>query len=87
MTNFYKIVEDGFIAGFGTNGDDSVTAITEEEYNDLVAFFRTRPAAPSGKAYIMRDNPREWVLIDVPIVEDDIDDAEAFDIVFGGGDA
>lgn len=87
MTDFYKIIEDGFVAGFGTNGNESVTAITEEEYNDLVDYFKTRPTAPSGKAYIMRDNPREWVLVDVPEPgEEEIDDAEAFDIIFGGAE-
>ena len=86
MTDFYKIVDDGYIIGFGTNGNESTAAITEEEYNDLADFFKTRPAAPSGKAYIMRDNHREWVLVDAPIDDADLDDSELVNILLGGGD-
>ena len=85
MTAFYKLVTGGFIDGFGTNGNDEVAEITEQEYNGLLAFFDTRPKAPDGKAYVLRDDPREWVLVDAPIEDDDVDDAEAFEILFGGG--
>ena len=72
MTAFYKVVNnDGFITGFGTNGNDSAIALTEAEYDALVAFFRTRPTAQAGFAYILRDNPREWVLVEAPIVEEE----------------
>lgn len=84
MTAFYKVVSDGFIDGFGTNGNDEVTEITEAEYGELVAFFHTRPTAPDGKAYRMKADPLEWVLVDAPIEDDDIDDAEAYNIIFGG---
>lgn len=67
MTAFYKVVSDGFIDGFGTNGNDDVTEITEAEYRELIAFFRTRPTAPDGKMYRMKAVPLEWVLADAPI--------------------
>ena len=86
MTAFYKVVSDGFINGFGTNGNDDVTEITEAEYNEIMAFFKTMPKAPDGKMYRMKADPLEWVLVDAPIEDDDIDDAEAFDIIFGGGE-
>lgn len=84
MTAFYKVITNGFIDGFGTNGNDEATGITEAEYGELIAFFRTRPTAPDGKMYLLRDDPLEWVLVDAPLEDDDIDDAEAFDIIFGG---
>lgn len=85
MTEFYKIVdESSYIAGFGTNGSDNASEITEAEYDALTDFLPTRPTAPEGYSYVIRDNPREWVLVEVPIVDDDIDDAEAFEILFGG---
>lgn len=67
MTAFYKIVNDNIIDGFGTNGNDMVTAITEDEYNALAAMFAERPTAPSGYAYAIQDNPREWVLVELPL--------------------
>lgn len=84
MTDFYKVVIDGFVDGFGTNGNDSVTEITEAEYDELRSMFRSMPTAPDGYAYLLRDNPREWVLIEVPIEDEDIDDVEAFEMLFGG---
>jgi hypothetical protein len=86
MTAFYKVVEDNFVAGFGTNGGDEVTGITETEYNALAEMFADRPTAPEGYAYMIQDDPREWVLVELPPDPDeDIDDAEAFAIIFGGG--
>lgn len=82
MNDFYKVVSDGYVDGFGTNGADNVTAITEAEYNALTAMFAARPTAPDGYAYLLQDDPREWVLVEMP--EEDIDDAEALEILLGG---
>lgn len=85
MTDFYKIVSGGYITGFGTNGSDNVTAITEAEYNDLSEMFAARPTAPEGYAYMIQDDPREWVLVELPPDPDeDIDDSEALEILLGG---
>lgn len=86
MRAFYKLVHDGYIDGFGTNGGDDVTKITEAEYNELNEFFKTMPKAPDGKMYRMKADPLEWVLFDAPIEDDDIDDAEAYNIIFGGAE-
>lgn len=86
MKQLYKIVSDGYIEGFGTNGGEDVTEITEAEYTELDEFFKTMPKAPVGKAYRMKAEPLEWVLVDDPIEDEDIDDAEAFDIIFGGAE-
>ena len=85
MTAFYKIVDDGgYITGFGTNGSDSMTAITEEDYNSLLTMFSNRPTAEEGHAYILRDDPREWVLIEVHVEPDDPTPEEALNILLGG---
>ena len=86
MTAYYKIVdENGYISGFGTNGSDNMTAITGEEYNSLVTMFSNRPTAEEGHAYILRDDPREWVLIEVPPdPEPDPTPEEALNILLGG---
>lgn len=84
MTAFYKVITNGFIDGFGTNGNDEVTGITEAEYGELIAFFRARPTAPDGKMCRLKADPLEWVLVDAPIEDDDIDEAEAYNIIFGG---
>ncbi len=85
MNDFYKVVSDGYIDGFGTNGPDNVTGITEAEYNSLLEMFASRPSAPEGYAYLLRDDPREWVLVELPPDPDeDIDDGEALEILLGG---
>ncbi len=86
MTAFYKVVKDNIIDGFGTNGPDTVTAITEEEYGALTAMFADKPTPPSGYAYVMQDDPREWVLVELPPDDPDLDDSEAFDFLFGGAE-
>lgn len=86
MTAFYKIVNDNIIQGFGTNGPDTVTAITEEEYDALTAMFSDRPTAPSGYAYVIQDDPREWVLVELPPDDPELDDSEAFEFLFGGAE-
>ena len=88
MTAFYKIVEDSYIVGFGTNGGGEVSAITEDEYNDLTEMFATRPTAPNGYAYMIQNDPREWVLVELqPDPDPELTDAEALEILLGGGEA
>ena len=85
MTEFYKVIDDGYVVGFGTNGNDSVTEIDEEEYAALMAFVQTRPTAPDGYAYVIRDNPREWELVELPPEPpEELTDAEALSILLGG---
>ena len=85
MIAFYKVVEDGFVAGFGTNGPDSATEITEAEYESLTEMFQARPDAPDGYAYMIQDNPREWVLVELPPdPDDDLSGDELVDILLGG---
>lgn len=86
MIEFYKVVEDGYVDGFGTNGPDNVPEITETEYNNLAEMFASRPSAPEGYAYLLQDDPLEWVLVELPPDDPDIDDAEALEILLGGAE-
>ena len=85
MIAFYKVVEDGFVAGFGTNGGDNADAISEAEYDALSEMFQNRPTAPAGYAYMIQDDPREWVLVELPPdPDDDVSGDELVDILLGG---
>ena len=85
MTNFYKVLDGNYIDGFGSNGADNVTAITEDEYNALTEMLTARPTAPEGYAYMIQDNPREWVLVELPpMPEPELTDEEALEILLGG---
>ena len=84
MTAFYKVVADNYIIGFGTNGPDGVAEITEAEYANLQAVFAERPTPPAGYDYALQDVPLEWVLVELPPDDPDVDDAEALEILMGG---
>lgn len=85
LISFYKIVYNNVITGFGTNGAD-VMEITETEYSELVSMFRNRPTAPEGYGYVLQNEPREWVLVELPPApeDEDISPEEAIDILLGG---
>lgn len=88
MTQYYKIVENGLIVGIGTNGNDEVAETDEAEYNELLTLFRSAPVAPVGYVYLLRDDPREWVLVELPEEPDpELTDDETLQIILGGGDA
>lgn len=86
MTNFYKIVDSsGYISGFGTNGPDGMTAITEADYTRLSETFQAVPKATDGYAYRLLDATREWVPVQLPpVTEPELTDEEALDIILGG---
>ena len=70
MTDFYKIVENGYINGIGTNGigtnsPDTVTEISETEYNEILSIIRSAPVAPDGYCYRLTEE-LEWVLEHLP---------------------
>ena len=87
MIEFYKVVSGNYIDGFGTNGPDSVTGITESEYEQLQTVFAERPTPPEGFGYLLRDDPLEWVLVEIqPEPDPDLDDEEALEILLGGAE-
>lgn len=65
MTDFYKVVENGYIVGIGTNGPDTVDAITEAEYNQILSIISSKPHAPSGYDYMLNATTLEWDLVEV----------------------
>lgn len=71
MTNFYKVIANGYIIGIGTNGSDTANAITKDEYNELLYIIHTMPHdAPYGYTYMLRADTLEWELVEQP---DDIE--------------
>lgn len=88
MKDFYKVVDNGYITGIGTNGNDSADAITDAEYNHLLSLIRSAPAAPDGYTYRLRADNLEWEMVELPPAPEyeptEADKAEAYDILIGG---
>ena len=82
MTGFYKIIENGYIVGIGTNGNETVTEITEAEYNEIRQILRERPETPDGYCYRLTEG-LEWVLVELPPEPDEITEEEAYRILAG----
>ena len=82
---YYKNIVDGYIAALSTGFGQ--IEITEEEYNSILSIVRSAPTAPDGYTYLLRTD-LEWELVENPPVpepqDEDIDNAEAFGIIFGG---
>ena len=84
---YYKTIVDGYVFAISTGSGQE--EISENEYNFLMDIIQSSPSAPTGYDYRLRADTLEWELFELPPVPDpmgeDIDDAEAFDIIFGGG--
>ena len=79
---YYKIIENDELTGIGTGvgGEE----ITQEEYENIFSIIRSRPIPEAGYDYRLRTD-LTWELVEVPvIVDDEISDAEALDIILGG---
>ena len=84
--NYYKQIEDGYIIGIGTNGNDTVEDITAEEYNTIRETIHTKPADPDGYTYMLRADTLEWELLELPPVpQEDPTDEDIINTLFGGG--
>ena len=87
MRDYYKVTENGYVKGVGTNGSDAAIAVTEAEYSELLNVIRSAPSAPEGYAYRLRDDTLAWELAELspaPEPSDEIDDGEAMTILMGG---
>ena len=78
---YYKQVSDGIILSFGEGrgGEE----ISEEEYLAIQNALEAKPEATETTDYMLRAD-LSWEAYDVEPVEPEIDEAEAFDIIFGG---
>ena len=81
MTAFYKQIENGYIIGIGTNGNDIVTEISEAEYNEILSVIHSAPVAPDGYTYKLTEE-LEWVLEELPPEPDEVDSDRAMEILF-----
>lgn len=82
---YKKILLNGYIMGvcIVSQGGN----ISEEEYERLTGVLSAMPAAPEGFYYMLRED-EVWELVkkeDAP-TDPEIDDAEAFGIIFGGAE-
>lgn len=85
MVQFYKVIENGYIVGIGTNGPDTVPAVTEAEYEELLSVIRNAPSAPEGYAYLLRADTLTWELTELPPEPEPEPTAEdILDTLFGG---
>jgi hypothetical protein len=64
---FYKIIPDGYITIVGT-GRGGIQ-ITEEEYERLISHIESKPQAPEGFEYRLRED-LSWELFELPMICD-----------------
>lgn len=84
MRAYYKVVNNGYVTGCGTNGSDDTTPITEAEYDEVMAVIRAKPADTETIGYRLKtDLTWEEYPIDPPDPDEDIEDAELLDILMG----
>ena len=79
----YMIIDRGYIlaVGTGTGG----TEISEAEYSEILSFVRNKPSPTDTTDYRLREDLTwEAYEVDPPDPDPEIDEAEAFDIIFGG---
>ena len=80
---YYKRIENGYILAIGENMGG--TEITEAEYNEIRAVIASKPPREGDTDYRLRED-LTWEAYTVPPEpEPDLDDAEAFELIFGGG--
>ena len=80
---YLKAIANGYIMSLHiVNGEGNCG---KEEYDSLEAMFLERPEAPEGYWYLLRADTLEWELVEAP-EDDDVDDAEAIEILLGGAE-
>lgn len=81
---FYEFLDGNYITAIGTGFGEH--EITSERYYAIEEIIKNIPEAPSGYLYMLRSDNLEWELVELPPDPDpELDNAEAFDIIFGGG--
>lgn len=64
---YRKNTENGYIISL-LKGDVGGN-ITEEEYNEILSVIRTKPTAPEGFDYRLRED-LSWELFEMPVIDD-----------------
>lgn len=83
---FYKIVDGTYIVAIGTGNGG--TEITAEDYNAIKSEIANRPQRTETTDYRLKDDLTwEAVTVEPPNPNLDIDDSEAYNIIFGGDEA
>ena len=82
---YYKMISDGYILSIGTgNGGEE---ITKAEYDETLSVIHNKPAATETTDYRLREDLTwEEYQIDPPDPDPEIDEAEVYEILFGGAE-
>ena len=85
MKRHYKQIDGDYLIAIGTGpgGEE----IAKEEYDEIMAVIRSRPAAEPGTLYMLRPD-LTWEQVEVPVIpeeEREISDKQALEIILGGG--
>ena len=80
---YWKQIENGYFVSVGTGGMGE--EITEDEYNAILAVIHDKPPRTDTTDYRLREDLTwEAYPIDPPDPDPEIDDAEVYNILFGG---
>lgn len=81
---FYKHISENYILSIGTGNGG--TEITESEYDETLSVIHNKPPATETTDYRLREDLTwEEYTVDPPDPDPEIDEAEAYEILFGGG--
>lgn len=80
----FKIVKSGYICGIGTG--NTGTAITDEEYAQIMSILSTKPETTATKNYRLKEDLtwEEYEVEPTPEPTDEITADEALSILLGG---
>ena len=82
---YFKTVIDGIIYGIGKSEKGN---ITEAEYNAILSVIKSKPpVTETTDCRLREDLTWEEYSVEPPDPEPEIDVAEAWEILFGGGEA
>lgn len=82
---YYKDLDSGYILAIGTGSGGE--EITEAEYNEIMAVIKAKPATTETADYRLREDLTwEAYPVEPPDPDPEVDEAEAFDIIFGGAE-
>lgn len=85
---YFKITDNGYILSIGQTDRETEHEITEEEYNTILSVIHAKPTATDTTDYRLREDLTwEEFPVDPPDPDPEIDEAEAWEILFGGAEA